>query len=277
MEGVTAHVVELRCSIDTHLHERGRGEITREVRSLSLSLSLSLSPSLAPPLSLSLSLSPSLSLSLSFSRSLSLPLSLSLSLSLYIPLSLSLSPACACAAVCQCKAPLPRGKQPPHLSTAGWKRTLQPAASSKASRVESLKPGLTFNLDGQGMRVALVGRPNAGKSSLLNLLAGRDVAIVNDRPGTTRDLLHVSLDLGGFKVILTDSAGVRDTADPVEEEGVRRALQVNLSPPPISSEHSPNTHERVSVLFWFRCLLPSRHVVLSPHTPHTRLPGAGGG
>ena len=74
-----------------------------------------------------------------------------------------------------------------------------------------------------GFRVALVGEPNVGKSSLLNCLAGRDAAIVTDVPGTTRDAIDVRLNVGGYLVILTDTAGLRETVDPVEEEGVRRA------------------------------------------------------
>jgi len=75
----------------------------------------------------------------------------------------------------------------------------------------------------EGFRVAIVGAPNAGKSSLLNYLAGRDVAIVSDEPGTTRDVLEVSLDLGGAKVILADTAGLRAEAGRVEMIGIERA------------------------------------------------------
>ncbi len=74
-----------------------------------------------------------------------------------------------------------------------------------------------------GLQVAIVGPPNAGKSSLLNLLARRDVAIVAATPGTTRDLLEVPLDLAGLPVTLIDTAGLRPAADPVEAEGIRRA------------------------------------------------------
>jgi tRNA modification GTPase len=81
---------------------------------------------------------------------------------------------------------------------------------------------------GQKMREGLVfvvqGPPNAGKSTLVNALAGRDIAIVSPRPGTTRDTLEVSLVLGDVPVTLIDTAGLRDTSDPVEAEGVRRAL-----------------------------------------------------
>jgi tRNA modification GTPase len=75
----------------------------------------------------------------------------------------------------------------------------------------------------EGLHVAIVGAPNAGKSSLLNALAQRDVAIVSDTPGTTRDVIEVRLDLGGYPVILADTAGLRAAGDAIEEEGVRRA------------------------------------------------------
>ncbi|MGI9379654.1 MAG: tRNA uridine-5-carboxymethylaminomethyl(34) synthesis GTPase MnmE, partial [Methyloligellaceae bacterium] len=75
----------------------------------------------------------------------------------------------------------------------------------------------------EGFRVVLAGPPNAGKSSLLNALARRDVAIVSDEAGTTRDVLEVILDLKGVPVILTDTAGIRETCAPVEQEGIRRA------------------------------------------------------
>jgi len=74
-----------------------------------------------------------------------------------------------------------------------------------------------------GLRVAIAGAANAGKSSLLNALVKSDVAIVSDEPGTTRDVREVALDLGGHLVILVDMAGLRDTASKAEAEGVRRA------------------------------------------------------
>jgi tRNA modification GTPase len=74
-----------------------------------------------------------------------------------------------------------------------------------------------------GFAVAILGPPNAGKSTLLNRLARRDVAIVSSAPGTTRDLLEVHLDLEGLPVTLVDTAGIRETADAVEQEGIRRA------------------------------------------------------
>ena len=73
------------------------------------------------------------------------------------------------------------------------------------------------------MTVAITGAPNVGKSSLFNALADRDAAIVSPLPGTTRDALEVSLELGGVAVTLVDTAGLRETDDPLEAEGIRRA------------------------------------------------------
>ena len=79
----------------------------------------------------------------------------------------------------------------------------------------------------EGAVIAIAGRPNAGKSSLMNALAARDVAIVSDEPGTTRDVLEVALDLRGHKATLIDTAGLREAEGKVEAEGIRRAqLQI---------------------------------------------------
>jgi tRNA modification GTPase len=75
-----------------------------------------------------------------------------------------------------------------------------------------------------GLRIVIAGPPNAGKSSLMNVLAQRDVAIVSEEAGTTRDVIEVHLDLGGLPVILADTAGIREGTGRVEAEGVRRAL-----------------------------------------------------
>ena len=71
-----------------------------------------------------------------------------------------------------------------------------------------------------GYRVVIVGTPNVGKSSLINLLANRDVAIVSDREGTTRDALEVRLNIAGFPVVFTDTAGLRQTSDEIEKKGI---------------------------------------------------------
>ncbi len=76
-----------------------------------------------------------------------------------------------------------------------------------------------------GVRIAILGAPNVGKSSLLNHLAGSDTAIVSHRPGTTRDVIEVRLDLNGIMVVIADTAGLRATTDEIEAEGIRRALR----------------------------------------------------
>ena len=84
-----------------------------------------------------------------------------------------------------------------------------------AGRGESLR---------EGLRLTILGPPNAGKSSLINALARRDVAIISEMPGTTRDVIEVRLNLGGYLLHVADTAGVRETRDAIEAEGVRRAL-----------------------------------------------------
>lgn len=76
-----------------------------------------------------------------------------------------------------------------------------------------------------GYDVVILGAPNSGKSSLINTLAKREAAIVSDEPGTTRDLIEVVLDLDGYKVRVTDTAGLRDTSSAVEQIGIRRARE----------------------------------------------------
>lgn len=74
-----------------------------------------------------------------------------------------------------------------------------------------------------GIKLAIFGPPNAGKSSLLNILAQREAAIVTPIPGTTRDILELSLDIGGLPVMVSDTAGLRKTQDTVEKIGIERA------------------------------------------------------
>ena len=77
----------------------------------------------------------------------------------------------------------------------------------------------------EGVSAVILGPPNVGKSSLLNALAGRDAAIVSETAGTTRDVIEVAMDLGGYPVSLVDTAGLREAAEQVEAEGVRRARE----------------------------------------------------
>ncbi|HEY8615328.1 tRNA uridine-5-carboxymethylaminomethyl(34) synthesis GTPase MnmE [Phenylobacterium sp.] len=88
------------------------------------------------------------------------------------------------------------------------------AAAADAERGERVR---------EGFRIALIGAPNAGKSTLLNALADRDAAIVTATPGTTRDIIEVPMVLAGYKALLADTAGLRETGDEIEAEGVRRA------------------------------------------------------
>ncbi len=99
--------------------------------------------------------------------------------------------------------------------------------------IKDIKHHLSDNHRGErlrnGIKIAIVGPPNAGKSSLLNALARREVAIVSDVAGTTRDIIEVHLDLSGYPVIVSDTAGLREieenTTDGIELEGIRRAKQ----------------------------------------------------
>ena len=92
----------------------------------------------------------------------------------------------------------------------------------RADRGERARQGALLR---EGMTVVIAGRPNAGKSSLLNRLAGYDAAIVTAIPGTTRDVLRERIDIDGMPLHVADTAGLRDEADVVEAEGIRRARQ----------------------------------------------------
>ena len=103
------------------------------------------------------------------------------------------------------------------------------AARARISALEAeIRGFLDDNRRGErlrdGLQVAILGAPNAGKSSLLNAIAAREAAIVSATEGTTRDVVEVHLDLGGWPVTLADTAGLREAADDIEREGVRRAL-----------------------------------------------------
>ncbi len=102
------------------------------------------------------------------------------------------------------------------------------AARTEVARLEKeiarhLEDGRRGERLRSGLHIAIIGPPNAGKSSLLNLLAQRDAAIVSETAGTTRDVIEVHLDLGGYPVVVADTAGLRNGRDEIEIEGVRRA------------------------------------------------------
>lgn len=103
----------------------------------------------------------------------------------------------------------------------------EPALASIASLLGEIRQVLAAQGRGERLReglvVAIAGPPNVGKSTLMNQFARREVAIVSPHAGTTRDIIEVQLDLDGYPVTAIDTAGIRDTDDPVEQEGVRRA------------------------------------------------------
>jgi tRNA modification GTPase len=108
-------------------------------------------------------------------------------------------------------------------------RGLKRAAHEQMVRLEAdirshLDDGRRGEILRSGFHVAIAGPVNAGKSSLLNALAQRDAAIVSDKPGTTRDIVEVRLDLGGYPVLVSDTAGLRNSREEVEAEGIRRAI-----------------------------------------------------
>ena len=104
----------------------------------------------------------------------------------------------------------------------GYKNKLAESASELRSLLEGFDRGRVLR---EGVRAAIVGRPNAGKSSLLNALLGYDRAIVTSKPGTTRDTIEEKLLLGDTLLRLTDTAGLRQSPDEAEQEGIRRALR----------------------------------------------------
>ena len=93
----------------------------------------------------------------------------------------------------------------------------------RAAIAAHLKDGRRGERLRTGVRLAIIGPPNAGKSSLMNALAQREAAIVSDIAGTTRDVVEVHLNLGGYPLLVADTAGLRETGDVIEQEGVRRA------------------------------------------------------
>ncbi len=110
-----------------------------------------------------------------------------------------------------------------------------------------------------GLRAVLLGAPNAGKSSLLNLLAGRDAAIVSATAGTTRDVIEVALDLAGYPILLADTAGLREGEEEIEREGVRRAREraaaADIKLLVLDGEIWPQLDEETMLQLDERCLL----------------------
>lgn len=103
-----------------------------------------------------------------------------------------------------------------------YEKKLEELRAELSALLESFERGRVLR---EGVRAAIVGRPNAGKSSLLNALLGYDRAIVTSTPGTTRDTIEEKLLLGKTLVRLTDTAGLRRSEDEIEREGIKRALR----------------------------------------------------
>ena len=103
------------------------------------------------------------------------------------------------------------------------------AAEIEARVIKPLRTLIQYHVDGRilrdGLKVAVIGRPNVGKSSLLNCLVQKERAIVTDVPGTTRDMIEESLNIDGYSVILTDTAGLHDTDDPIETLGIEKTIE----------------------------------------------------
>jgi tRNA modification GTPase len=110
------------------------------------------------------------------------------------------------------------------VSAASFGEARKRAGVLSAEIAAHLDDGHRGEIVREGFRVALLGAPNAGKSSLLNALARRDAAIVSAEAGTTRDVIEVRLDLAGLPVVVSDTAGIREAGSAVEQEGIRRSM-----------------------------------------------------
>lgn len=146
-------------------------------------------------------------------------------------------------------------------------------------RVDALKVALTAMLSDNkigerirnGIEIVLIGAPNAGKSSLLNALAGRDIAIVHESAGTTRDMVEVALEIDGYPVTLVDTAGLREAQHAVEQEGIRRAKAraeqadlvlhlIDVSDQESSSQNQVKIDENTFIIFTKRDLAPDAKI-----------------
>lgn len=112
------------------------------------------------------------------------------------------------------------------LSDAALRRSIEACAAAFDALLKNAQTGRVLR---DGFRVVIVGEPNVGKSSLLNLLSGQDAAIVTEVAGTTRDILRETINIDGLNVELVDTAGLRDSPDRVEAEGIRRAKEAMKS------------------------------------------------
>ncbi len=115
---------------------------------------------------------------------------------------------------------------PEHYTLEGYGKQLTELNQKWIAAINGmLKTAESGRIMKEGIRCVIIGRPNAGKSSLLNMLSGQDRAIVTDIRGTTRDILTETIQLGNMTLLLSDTAGIRESSDPVEKIGVDRALK----------------------------------------------------
>ncbi|MFQ5955010.1 MAG: tRNA uridine-5-carboxymethylaminomethyl(34) synthesis GTPase MnmE, partial [Kiloniellales bacterium] len=154
----------------------------------------------------------------------------------------------------------------------------QPALRELLAEVEAhLADGHRGERIRDGIYVAIVGPPNAGKSSLLNRLARREAAIVAATAGTTRDVIEVRLDLGGYPVVLADTAGLREAGDGIEGEGVRRALsraeQADLKLVVLDAETGAEIDAATSAIIDDGCMMLVNKIDLRPAPATVGEPG----
>ena len=115
---------------------------------------------------------------------------------------------------------------PEHISLDGYREKLRKTVDLNINKVnELIKSAYTGRLIKDGIKTVIVGKPNAGKSSILNMISGTDRAIVTDIAGTTRDIIEEKIRLGDVNLLLYDTAGIRDSDDIVEQIGVKKALE----------------------------------------------------
>jgi tRNA modification GTPase len=146
------------------------------------------------------------------------------------------------------------------------------AAQALAALAQEMRAHLADEGRGErlrlGLHIAILGAPNVGKSSVLNALARREAAIVSARAGTTRDVIELDLDLGGYPVTIADTAGLREAADEIEEEGIKRARQraerTDLKLVVLDATALPHIPDAVAALIDAHTILVANKIDLAP-------------